>query len=249
MDTPHTKINDSFLARWMLVNIIGLPVLLIPYNIGFFIMAGFAIVSDGGATESMAYRAVGIGLVVLAFTGAIIGAWLGFLQWLVLRQRLPQAGGWITATAIGAALGAPLGALLYAFIFAVFVDRPDGANFTFAYEYLAFGPALGLVIGAFQGSQLRRGVNQTKWWIIGLPVLITTGMLFAKINRITSIFILLIHGLIQSLKVLFPTINNLQVFFVFEVFTSLAALLAVSLLTGILLDWLLITHKKQEVTR
>jgi hypothetical protein len=190
---------------------------------------------------------MGIVLVVLAFTGAIIGTWLGFLQWLVLRRRVPQSAGWIIATAAGAALGAPLGALLYAFLFVVFVDRPDGAYFSFAYEYLAFGPALGLAISILQGSQLRKWAKNTKWWIVGWPVLITTGMLFANINQTTGLFILPIHALIQKLKLLFPAIDNIVVFYIFDVLTSITALMAVSLFTGILLDRLLISHIDQVI--
>lgn len=247
MDILVSQSDRSFLSKWIPANILGLPVLLLPSKLGFFIMLGLAVTSDGGGANSYFYAAMGMGLVALAFTGALIGLWLGFLQWLALRRRLPQSGSWIPATTLGAALGAPLGALLYALIFVVFVDRPDGSYFSFAYEYLAFGPALGLLIGVFQGSQLRKWVNDAKWWVIGWTVLITTGMLLAFINRITTMFFLPIHAIIQRLKVLFPDIDNFQVFFVFEILTSITALIAVSLFTGILLDRLLTSRKKQEV--
>jgi len=169
------------------------------------------------------------------------------LQWLVLRKRISHTGRWVAATAIGMAVGAPLGSLLYGIIFAVFVDRPDGAYFSFAYEYLAFGPALGLAIGVSQGSLLKRWVKNTKYWIAALPVLFTMGMLFANINRVTNTFIMPIHGFTQRLATLFPSIKSIQVFFVFEILTTVIALISVSLLTGILLDWLLRFQTKQAL--
>ena len=43
--------------------------------------------------------------VATALGGALGGAFMGVAQWLLLRRRLPKAGGWVLATGMAAALG------------------------------------------------------------------------------------------------------------------------------------------------
>ena len=242
---PNTQNDRAFLWRWVLTNILGLPVLLAPSGIGYFLFAGVAIMADGA---SVGYGPYIFAAIILAMIGAILGAWLGFLQWIVLRKQMLHSGKWIALTALGMAIGSPLGVLLYAILFAIFVDRPDGAYFFFAYEYLAFGPALGLSIGLSQASLLKRWIDGAKWWTIALPIFFTLGMLCANINRVFHTFTMPIHGLTQRLIPFLPGIKSVQMFFVFEILTSIMALISVSLLTGILMNWLLRSQIKQELS-
>ncbi len=50
-------------------------------------------------------RAEAIGLLVMwPLGGAVAGAVLGVMQWLVLRRRVPRAGWWVLASAVGGAV-------------------------------------------------------------------------------------------------------------------------------------------------
>ncbi|MDE2994821.1 MAG: hypothetical protein OXU67_13170 [Chloroflexota bacterium] len=73
--------------------------------------------------------------------GAIGGAALGVLQWLVLRGRLVRAGWWIVASTVGWAVG--------------------GA---------AFGLVGGAVTGVLQWLVLRRRLARAGWWIAASTV-------------------------------------------------------------------------------
>ena len=73
--------------------------------------------------------------------GAMGGAALGVLQWLVLRGRLVRAGWWIVASTVGWAVG--------------------GA---------AFGLVGGVVTGVLQWLVLRRRLARAGWWIAASTV-------------------------------------------------------------------------------
>jgi len=81
--------------------------------------------------QSTALILAGVSLVLLLIVGFAVGA----LQWLVLRQQLPQISRWAIFTGLGFALG------------------------TFA--FLAF---MGLGVGVAQWLLLRRDLNKTGWW-------------------------------------------------------------------------------------
>ena len=76
-----------------------------------------------------------------AAVGAIGGAVLGVLQWLVLRRQLARAGWWIVASTVGWAVG--------------------GA---------AFGLVGGAVAGFLQWLVLRRRLARAGWWIAASTV-------------------------------------------------------------------------------
>jgi hypothetical protein len=81
--------------------------------------------------QSTALLLAGVSLVLLLIVGLAVGA----LQWLVLREQLPQLSRWVIFTGLGFALG------------------------TFA--FLAF---MGLGVGLAQWLVLRRDLNKTGWW-------------------------------------------------------------------------------------
>ena len=81
--------------------------------------------------QSTGLLLAGISLVLLLIVGLAVGA----LQWLVLRQQLPQLSRWVIFTGFGFALG------------------------TFA--FLAF---MGLGVGVAQWLLMRHDLNKTGWW-------------------------------------------------------------------------------------
>src|SRR5512136_113430 len=81
--------------------------------------------------QSAALLLAGVSLVLLLIVGFAVGA----LQWLVLRQQLPELSRWAIFTGLGFALG------------------------TFA--FVAF---MGLGVGVAQWLVLRRDLNKTGWW-------------------------------------------------------------------------------------
>jgi|SRR5688572_6538845 len=216
--------NRSFLEGWVFANIVGLPVLLLPYGIGFAVSMSLAIMSDG--------TAVGLSwdifiFMVLALSGAVLGAWLGWMQSLSLKAQI-VSGKWIRASSFGVAIGTPIGWLAYGlFLDSPMVQPPDGnyiygsVYFSVGYAYLIFGVVLGLTIGVAQWSVLRQQVHGAGWWMIGLPVCFTLGVAFA--NFYLS-----------------------EVLGFWAVFSALTALVGVGCITGILLRWLFQFPKVQR---
>jgi hypothetical protein len=90
---------------------------------------------------------------VVAVIEAVIGGIQGTLQWLVLRQRVSQAGWWVLAGAVGYATGwvlSPSKVLLRDPIWAM---------------WLVDAAVTGAAIGAAQWLVLRRQVPRAGWWI------------------------------------------------------------------------------------
>jgi hypothetical protein len=90
---------------------------------------------------------------VVAVIEAVIGGIQGTLQWLVLRQRVSQAGWWVLAGAVGYATGwvlSPSKVLLRDPIWAM---------------WLMDAAVTGAAIGAAQWLVLRRQVPRAGWWI------------------------------------------------------------------------------------
>jgi hypothetical protein len=245
--TIKPNINRSFLLWWVLANIVALPALLVPYNLGMFLTMGVAIAADGASVGSVVYI---IGFVILLLCGALIGGWFGFLQWLVLRKYISQASKWIAASSIGLAIGTPLSWLAYGLLFiSPIVNRPDGIYFSFGYAYVIFGIVLGLAIGISQWFILRRETPQAGWWMLVLPICFTLGISLANFYRLWRTFAILNHQFTQRLGTQFPgiEISNMQVLAVFAILSALIALVGVGLITGIVLGRLLHFNKRVEL--
>ena len=87
--------------------------------------------------------------------GAIAGAALGFIQWLILKSRLPSLSiWWVVATGIGFAIGLAIGT--------AFLGSETGGN-----ELLWRGAITGLCIGIAQWIILRQvlPLSQSVIWI------------------------------------------------------------------------------------
>ena len=90
-----------------------------------------------------------LGAVLLPALAPVVGGLVvGSLQWVVLRQRLPQAGWWVLASAAGWVLGWALVAALV---------PPELGFLT--------GIVLGAAMGILQWLFLRRQFYRAGWWI------------------------------------------------------------------------------------
>lgn len=244
-NTISQQTSRVFLLKWVLANIFGLPVLLGAYRIGFFLTLGLAIMADGGSVGYVPYIFIAI---ILAICGAVLGGWLGLMQWLALRKEVMHARKWILASSLAVGIGALLGWVLYLIIFATIVTRADGIYFSFAYEYIAFGISLGLCIGLSQWLVLKHWVHKAEWWILAVPTCFTLAMLFANFYRVSAFFLLPIHWLRQGIAVFFPNVENMHVLAFFALASALIALVSVGLVTGLLLEWLLRLQRKEEAS-
>jgi hypothetical protein len=211
------NVNLSFLLGWVVANIVGLPALLLPYPIGFYLLGSLSIIGDGMPIEPMGYVFI---FTTLAFSGALLGAWLGWMQSLPLKTQIVQRRKWIGASSLGMAIGAPIGELTYiAFLESPIVNGPDviySIYFSDVYAYLIFGVVLGLTIGIAQWSVLRQQGHGAGWWMIVLPVCFALGVWFTNFY-----------------------LSNTQELSLFAAFSPLTALVGIGCITGILLRWLL----------
>ena len=108
---------------------------------GYFVV-GSIFHFPGGPGPSVSLEAAAGGLVFGSVTGLLIGT----LQWLVLRGRMPKAGRWVWATALGIAI-----------THGIVDGAPDSINLA-----LLTLPGLA-VLGSLQARLLRRLVNRVIW--------------------------------------------------------------------------------------
>ena len=238
-----SNVNRFSFTWWVLANTVALPILLIPESVGEFLLGIFAVMTDGMPVGVIGYI---IALIILAFSGFFIGAWLGFWQWLVLRKQIPQIDKWVLRSSIGVAIGAPISWMVYGAIFvSPIVNRPDGIYFSFWYGYLAFGIFLGLSVGLSQWLALRRLFNKADLWIVTLPICFTLGFAFADSFFMPDLFNSLIQLIAGKVATLIPNELIHYDLFLIAVINSIMALIGIGLVTGVLLDWLLRLSRKQ----
>jgi hypothetical protein len=89
------------------------------------------------------------GMMLAGLALGVAGVVLGTLQWVVLRQRLRQAGWWILASAGGWTIG---------WVTVSVVIPPE--------SWIHGGAVLGTAIGAAQWLVLHRQFYQAGWWVI-----------------------------------------------------------------------------------
>ena len=100
----------------------------------------------------------------LVVTGGLVMLTLpAILQWLVLRNRLPGAGWWIPASAVGKFLS------FYPIIMAIArFTYPSPNASPFAAVTLMF--LAGAVAGGMEWLVLRRRVSQAGWWVLARSI-------------------------------------------------------------------------------
>ena len=228
---------------WILANIVALPILLMPQEIGFLLLGIASVMTDSSSIGLIGYL---FALLIMAFSGLLIGAWLGYWQWLALRKYFPQVERWVLRSSISVAIGTPLSWLVYSLILvSPITKRLDGIYFSFWYSYLAFGIFLGLSIGIFQWLCLRKWFAKAGWWIVVLPVCFTLGYALADSFFIPEIFKVLVQSLAEKIANRFPNDLIHYDLLLIAVLNSIITLTGISLLTGTMLDWLLRFQRKQ----
>jgi hypothetical protein len=203
----NSTVNYSFLFWWVVANLVALPSLLLPYAIGFFLLGSLVFMGDGMPIGPFGYTVI---FIVLVLSGALIGAWLGFMQWLPMKARIERGAKWIRASALGVAIGAPLSWLAYLWIL------QSGIYFSSGDAYFPFGVLLGLSVGVSQWSVLRQEGDGAGWWILVLPVAFTLGIIYsllADTHPLFTAFTALVGvgcftGILLSLILQFPKLQG-----------------------------------------
>jgi hypothetical protein len=135
-----SRIGWRFWIYWMLATIAGAAAYMIAVVPLSAIMA-----ATPRSAEMPVVLAIG------ALGTALLGAFLGLGQWLVLRRYLPRSGGWIVATLFGYSI--PLSSGM------VYAGGPP------ALGPVVMGLEFGLGLGVLQWLVLRTRVYQAGWWI------------------------------------------------------------------------------------
>jgi len=138
MNADQDKAGIGLWLAWVLVNIIG-------FSVAAMLCAKVAyILFDGGDFDATLAIA----------TGIVMGAIVGYLQWVVLREKITRADWWVLAGALG---------------FAAFLVTPGvvGFNENSAVVGILGVIALGLVGGSLQCLILRQQVKRFGWWLVG----------------------------------------------------------------------------------
>ena len=99
------------------------------------------------------------GILLAEFALGVAGVVIGMLQWVVLRQRIRQAGWWILASAGGWATGG---------VFVATVLSPEVG--------VPVGTVLGAAMGASQWLILQRQLYRAGWWVIVSTLAWTIGL-------------------------------------------------------------------------
>jgi hypothetical protein len=130
----------GFWLAWVMVSILG-------FVIGAFLGMGVAY----GFFDTDGYDTV-IGIT----EGIVIGATAGYLQWVVLREKVARAGWWVLASALGFAI--TLGTLG-----AIGIGE---TNESYVMAGILFAAVFGVAGGLLQSLVLKRaGIAQAGWWV------------------------------------------------------------------------------------
>jgi hypothetical protein len=137
MNTERTNIGWGFWLAWVLASIMGFgmgALLGMSVAYGLFDRDGF------DATIGISF-------------GIVMGATGGFLQWVVLREKVAQAGWWVLASALGFAVaGGALGTI--------------GVNGNYVTAGILFTAVFGVIAGIMQWLVLRQQVVRAGLWVL-----------------------------------------------------------------------------------
>jgi len=137
MNTDQMTTARSYWLAWFLVSVVG-------FGMGAILGVSVAY----GLFDRDPFDTI-MGLTL----GTVMGATGGYLQWVVLRERIAGAGLWWLASALGSGLA--MGAVEAA---------NTGENY--ALTVVLLGSVFGVVGGILQWLILRRNVPQAGWWLL-----------------------------------------------------------------------------------
>ncbi len=126
MVTPEVRLIIYFWLRWLLVNVLGWA---------------------AAASLVLMFRELMVPAVCLAF------AFVGILQWCLLRRLIPRLGKWAIATAIGGIMGVILGTIL------LFATNPSMG-------VMLLGGAIGGSVGLAQALVMQGRMPMTLAWFM-----------------------------------------------------------------------------------
>lgn len=104
-----------------------------------------------GFLSDVLYRAIGPEVVIFG----LFWAGMSTMQWLLLRNYIPQSGWWVGASTVGGTL-IGLGA----------ASLGGNGNVHPVIAYIL----MGVIIGVLQWLVLRRHISQSVWWVVASPV-------------------------------------------------------------------------------
>ena len=135
MNANHINTSRGYWLAWFLASSMG-------YGIGALLGMSFA------------YRLFPTDTFANDITlGIVMGATGGYFQWVVLRERIPGAGLWGIASALG--LGSAIGAVIAA-----------NLEENYAPAVFLIGSVFGVVSGILQWLILRRKLSRAGWWLL-----------------------------------------------------------------------------------
>jgi hypothetical protein len=128
---------------------------------------GWVLGLAGGFAVGFAYGGTVGGIASQGVFGAVLGASIGMLQWVVLRRQISRAGWWVLATTLGMGGGF---ALIRAMTPRVSLLLGGGPLYG-----TANGGLFGILVGTLQGLVLRRQVARAGWWVLTSAVAMSVG--------------------------------------------------------------------------
>ncbi len=191
----NPNIKWTFLLKWVLahmVGLVGLPALVLglvglpALVLGMRLLAYMVGDLVGGLLPSIERVPVlrellGWGyFFVLALGGAIIGGWIGLIQWLVLRQQVPRANRWFLASSVGIAVGMWVNWLLF-----IILESVLRGIIPFL---LVFVAVFSITIGVPQWFVLKQWTYQAGWWILVIAVSLILGVILYLSGWFGTIF-------------------------------------------------------------
>jgi len=131
------------------------------------------------------------GLLLPGLALVTAGLVIGILQWVVLRQRLPEAGWWILASTVGWAGG-------WAIVIALV--PPELGVLT--------GAVLGAAMGTLQWLFLRGHFHQAGWWIVVSTLGWTAGLTLLTGQFLVGAVAGAVTGIALELLFRFPALTK-----------------------------------------
>ena len=128
----------------------------------------------GGAAAGLviAGRFVGSDFAAVASLGAVAGAVLGAVRWIVLRRRVANAWPWVLSSSVAWAAAMAIGVAIGKSV----EFAPDDLLLTFGFggvvmgAVVVMGALVGLLLGGLQWLTLRAEVPGAGWWVVACGV-------------------------------------------------------------------------------
>lgn len=137
MNTNQNNVGKGYWLAWFLASVMG-----------FGMGALLGVQSAYRSSHSDTSNAI-MGLMI----GIVMGAIGGYLQWVVLRERITGAGLWVLASALG--FGLAIGA-----------TGVIGADENYGMAGILIGSVYGVAGGILQWLALRRKIARARWWLL-----------------------------------------------------------------------------------